>query len=94
MSLAQGNMQRMESSTAIAIVLRPIVTPILFCTCVAPIAWLLYRVFPSGRLKVLLFKDRSGAQATRRDKVLLTVAIVVAFVVMIGWAGYLGGRGP
>ena len=94
MSLAREKMQGMESTTALAIVLKPILTPIFFYACVAPIAWLLYRLFPAGRLKVVLFKDRSGAHATRRDKLLMTAAAIAAYAVMFGWIGYLSGRGP
>ena len=66
-----------------AIVLKPIVLPIFMFTMVAPVAWLLFKVFPSGRLKVVLFRDRSGPGATRRDKVVMTLAAVGAYVVLI-----------
>lgn len=48
-----------------AIVLKPIVLPVFMFLVVAPIAWALFKVFPNGRLKVILFKDRHGPGATR-----------------------------
>ena len=67
-----------------AIVLKPIVLPIFMFTMVAPVAWLLFKMFPNGRLKVLLFKDRSGPDATRRDKVVMTLAVIGGYVVLVG----------
>jgi hypothetical protein len=55
-----------------AILLKPIAVPIFMSSLVAPVAWLLFKVFPNGRLKVVLFKDRSGPEATRRDKFVMT----------------------
>ena len=74
----------METTVAIATVLRPIVTPIFFFLVVAPIAWLLYRAFPPGRLKVFLFRERTGPDATIRDKWLIGLAVVLFYVVFIG----------
>ena len=65
-----------------AIVLKPIVVPIFMFTMVAPVAWVLFKLFPNGRLKVVLFKDRSGPEATRRDKVVMTLARIGAYVVL------------
>ena len=80
----------MEPNAAIAIALRPIVSPILFFLFVAPIAWLLYRVFPPGRLKVILFRQRTGPHATRRDKWVIGVAAVVAQGMFFGLIFVLG----
>ena len=66
-----------------AIVLKPFVLPIFMTVVVAPVAWLLFKLFPNGRLKVVLFRDRSGPGATRRDKVMMTIAGVGACVVVI-----------
>ncbi len=66
-----------------AILLKPIAIPIFMFTMVAPVAWLLFKVFPNGRLKVVLFKDRSGPEATRRDKVVMIMAGIGAYVVLI-----------
>jgi hypothetical protein len=65
-----------------AIVLKPIVVPIFMFTMVAPVAWLLFKMFPNGRLKVVLFKDRSGPEATRRDKVVMALGVVGAYIVL------------
>jgi len=67
-----------------AILLKPIVLPIFMFIMVAPVAWALFKLFPNGRLKVVLFKDRSGPEATRRDKVVMAVAAIGAYVVLIG----------
>lgn len=66
-----------------AILLKPIALSILMFTVVAPVAWVLFMVFPNGRLKVTLFRDRSGPDATRRDRVVMTVAGVGAYGVLI-----------
>jgi hypothetical protein len=75
-----------------AIVLRPIVAPIAFVLLVAPIAWSLYRVFPESRLKVVLFRVRTGPHATRRDKWVMVTAGTVAYAAFLGWVVFLAGR--
>ena len=65
-----------------AIVLKPIVLPIFMFIMVAPVAWVLFKLFPNGRLKVVLFKDRSGPEATRRDKVVMALGVVGAYIVL------------
>ena len=52
-----------------ALLLKPIFGPLFLFLVVAPIAWLLYRLFPEGRLKTFLFRVRTGPHATRRDGV-------------------------
>ena len=66
-----------------AIVLKPIILPIFMYTMVAPVAWLLFRLFPKGRLKVMLFRERSGPGATRRDKIVMALAGTGAYAVLI-----------
>lgn len=66
-----------------AILLKPIAIPIFMFTMVAPVAWLLFKLFPNGRLKVMLFKDRSGPGATRRDKVVMASAGIGAYAALI-----------
>ena len=65
-----------------AIVLKPIVLPIFMFIVVAPVAWVLFKVFPNGRLKVVLFKDRSGPGATRRDKIVMALAGIGAYAIL------------
>lgn len=65
-----------------ALLLKPIVLPIFMFTMVAPVAWLLFQVFPNGRVKVVLFRDRSGPEATRRDKAVMTLAAIGAYIVL------------
>lgn len=62
----------------LAIALRPLAYLVLFAVAVAPMIWLPYRIIPDGKLKVFLFRVRSGPEATRRDKVLMT-ALVIGF---------------
>lgn len=71
-----------------AILLKPILVPIFMFVMVAPVAWVLFKVFPNGRLKVILFKDRHGPRATRRDKVVIALAAMGAYAVLIA-AGVL-----
>ena len=78
----------METWT-IAILLRPIGFFILFVLVIAPISWLLYKIIPAGKLKVFLFKDRSGEQATRRDKVIMSVGVILTYV-LFGLALFFG----
>lgn len=66
----------------LAILLKPIVQPIFMFT-MAPVAWVPFKVFPNGRVKVVLFKDRSGPEATRRDKAVMTLAAIGAYVVLV-----------
>ena len=79
----------MEPGVAIAIAIRPVAVPIFFFVAVAPIAWLLYRVFPPGRLKVILFRQRTGAQASRRDQWVIGIAAVIAEAAFLAWIVYL-----
>ena len=66
-----------------AILLKPIILLVFMFTVVSPVAWLLFKLFPNGRLKVVLFKDRSGPEATTRDQVVMTLAAVSAYAAMI-----------
>lgn len=69
----------------LALLLKPLLTAILFLGIVFPIAWLLYRVFPNGRLKVMLFRARSGPGATARDKWVMSIAVVAAYAAFFAW---------
>lgn len=77
----------------IAIMLRQPALAILLMVVVWPVAWLLYRVIPNGRLKVVLFKVRTGKTAGRRDKVVMTAAVVAGYAVLIAFVGLLISRG-
>ena len=77
-----------------AILLRPIALPILFFAIVAPIAWALYRIFPDGRLKVMLFRSRTGPHATRRDKGIMTISTIAAYAAFFIWIAIISGMGP
>jgi membrane protein required for beta-lactamase induction len=71
-----------STSALIAIALKPVLMPIFFFIVVAPIAWVLYQLFPDGRAKVVLFRQRSGPGATGRDAVVMCVAVVLAYVLL------------
>ena len=64
----------------IALLVKPIVLPLFFFGVVAPVAWVLYRLFPNGRLKVFLFKVRDGPEATWRDRAVMIGAAIFAYV--------------
>ena len=67
----------------IAILIRPLAYFVLYVVVLAPLIWVLYRVFPEGRLKIALFKVRSGPSASRRDKVVMAIAGVAGYAVLI-----------
>ena len=73
----------------IAIIIRPLVYLLLFVLIVAPITWLLYKIIPDGKFKVFLFKIRSGEFATRRDKIIMTFAVILSYA-FLGSALYFG----
>lgn len=77
----------------IAIMLRQPVLAILLVVVVWPMTWLLYKVIPNGRVKVMLFKVRTGKAAARRDKVVMTAAVVAGYAVLIAFVGLLISRG-
>jgi hypothetical protein len=75
------------TSTTLALLFRPLFNALLLVLIVWPIAWVLYRLFPQGRLKVFLFRERTGQHASTHDKCVMTVAVIAAYVV--GFAGLL-----
>jgi hypothetical protein len=77
-----------------AILLRPILAPIFLFVIVAPIAWFAYQLFPAGRLKVFLFRVRTGPNATRRDKWVMTVALMIAYAAYFTGLAILVLRNP
>ena len=68
------------SATWIAILIKPIVLPLFMFAVVGRVAWVLFRLFPNGRLKVFLFKVRDGPEATWRDRAVMIGAAVFAYV--------------
>jgi len=77
----------------LGILLRPLFLILLFVLVVAPVSWLLYRIIPPGRLKVTLFKVRTGNVASRRDKVIMTLAVLGSYLIL-GIALFLINRQP
>ncbi len=46
---------------------------------VAPLAELIFRAIPNGKVKVALFRIRSGDDATKRDRRIMTLAVVAGY---------------
>ena len=76
---------------AIAILIRPLFYFVLYVLVLAPLIWLLYRIFPEGRLKIVLFKMRSGSEATRRDKTVMALGVVAGYALLISVAAFVLG---
>lgn len=79
---------------AVALLIRPIFYFVLYIVVLAPLIWLLYRLFPEGRLMIVLFKVRSGAEATRRDKTVMTLAVVAGYAFLISVGAVAGPFDP
>ena len=62
---------------------------VLMVGIVLPIEGVLFRAFPSGRLKVMLFRNRTGAYARPRDKRVMVASVVIAYVLFFAWIGML-----
>jgi hypothetical protein len=77
------------TATTLALLLRPLFNALLLVLIVWPIAWLLYRLFPEGRLKVVLFRLRTGKHATTHDKCVMTVSVIAAYIIGLAWLLYL-----
>jgi hypothetical protein len=73
----------------IALLIRPAFNFLAMVLIVLPIEWVLFQVFPNGRLKVALFKHRTRDDATRRDKVIVTTAVVAGYLVLAALVGAL-----
>jgi len=71
-----------------AIALRPLVYFVLFVLVIAPITWLLYKIIPPGRFKIFLFKVRTGDHASRRDKLIITLAVIGFYILFFGSMGW------
>ena len=68
----------------LTMLLRPLATMLLFVLIVAPASWLLYRLIPGGRARDILFKVRSGAGASTRDKAIMTAGVRCCYGVFAG----------
>ena len=73
----------------LAILLRPVAMFILMVAIVLPIEWVLFRLFPNGRLKVILFRNRTGGHASPRDKGVMVAGVVISYVLFFAWIGIL-----
>lgn len=82
------------TTTEIPIVIRPLFNFVFLAVVVAPIVWLLYKIIPNSRFKVILFKVRSGGYATRRDKVVMTLGVIVGYALLIALMVWLTAGAP
>jgi hypothetical protein len=62
-----------------ALLLKPLIYAAFFVLVIAPLVWALNKLIPMSRLKVLLFKVRSGNGATRRDKGIMIAGVLCAY---------------
>jgi hypothetical protein len=67
-------------SFVLALILKPFFIFAFFGLLVAPISWVLFKLIPDGELKLILFKVRTGEFATTHDKVIMTIAVLAAYV--------------
>lgn len=75
------------TSTEIAILIKPLVAPVFYALVTAPIMWVLFRVIPNGKWKVVLFKVRDGPEATPHDRAVQLWAAIAANALLWTWAG-------
>jgi len=78
------------STTAIAAFLKPLIFPLFLMIVVAPIVWLLYKIIPTSRFKVFLFKVRGESDSieTSKEKTIsriLLIGIIIAFYIFLFW---------
>ena len=71
----------------LAILFRPLFMLIVMAAIVLPIECVLFKAFPEGPLKVMLFRSRTGAKARPRDGRVMTVGVVIAYVLLFAWLG-------
>lgn len=67
----------------IGVVVRPFAYVVLYVLVLAPLISVLYAIVPEGRLKVILFKVRSGPEATRHDKRVMLLGVAGAYLLLI-----------
>ena len=77
--------------TMVAVLLRPLFSFLIMAAIVLPIEWVLFRLFPKCRLKVMLFRNRTGAHARPGDKRVMVAGVVIAYVLLFAWIGILQG---
>lgn len=65
-----------------AILLRPTFIFVLFAVVVAPMTWVLFKVIPHSSFKISLFKIRTGEAASRRDKWIMGLSVIAAYVLL------------
>lgn len=70
----------------LATFLRPFVLLVLLVVIVRPLARRIHRALPEGRLREILFRERTNETASSGDKWTMVVAVLVgyAFLVVVG----------
>ena len=70
-----------------ALVLKPVVMPVLMALAVKPVVWVMYRWVPHGAAKVFLFRVRP--EETRREKWAVAGWVLAAYAVLGCWVGFV-----
>lgn len=69
-----------------AVLLKPFAAFVFMALIVAPISWFLFKLIPDGKLKIFLFRVRTGPDARPKDKRIMTIAVIIGYALLIGFA--------
>jgi len=69
-----------------ALLLKPFAAFAFMALVVAPISWFLFKLIPDGKLKIFLFRVRTGPDARPEDKRVMLIARLLACTLLIGLA--------
>lgn len=69
---------------ALALILKPLFMLLLFGGICIPIRLYLKKRMPEGSLKAALLKNRSGPNATTKDKAIMVGGVVIAYLILFG----------
>jgi hypothetical protein len=71
-------------SFAAATALKPLAMLVLFALVVYPLRNLIAKAIPDGKIKRFLYRERTRENATTKDKVIMTAAVIAFYVVFFG----------
>lgn len=74
----------------ISLILKPFIALLVFALIVYPLRNVLARAIPAGRIKNFLYRERTRDTATKRDKWIMTLAVVFVFLALIVVASHFG----
>lgn len=72
----------------IAVILKPLGILLLFVAIVYPLRNVLARAIPEGRVKQFLYRERTRESASKRDKKIMTLAVILSYVLLAAF-GFL-----